>query len=106
MFRNFLKRLFVRNLEVDNLLESFLVSAIGSMITARFLLFISNHPQLGGRSLHIAHMLWGGLLMLLAQTFLFLFITKTAKKTAAIIGGNRFMVDRRFLKKVAESARP
>ncbi|PIZ48988.1 hypothetical protein COY29_02685 [Candidatus Woesebacteria bacterium CG_4_10_14_0_2_um_filter_39_14] len=60
MLRNFLKRLFVRNLEVDNLLESFFISAVGAMLTLRFLLFILNYPQLGGRSLHIAHMFWAG----------------------------------------------
>lgn len=90
MLRNFLKRLFVRNLEVDNLLESFFISAVGAMLTLRFLLFILGYPQLGGRSLHIGHMIWGGLLMLLAQICLFLFITKPAKKTAAIIGGIGF----------------
>ena len=90
MLRNFLKRLFVRNLEVDNLLESFFISAVGAMLTLRFLLFILNYPQLGGRSLHIAHMFWGGLLMLLAQVILFSFITKPAQKTAAIVGGVGF----------------
>ena len=73
MFNNFLKRLFVRNLEVDNLLESFFISAVGAMLTLRFLLYFLDYPQLGGRSLHIAHMLWGGLLMLLAQICLLSF---------------------------------
>jgi len=90
MSNNFLKRFFVRNLEADDLLEGFWVSAIGSMLFARFYLFIFNYPQFGGRSLHIAHMLWGGLLMSLAIIFSLSFITKTAKKTSAIIGGVGF----------------
>lgn len=90
MFNNFLKRVFVRNLEVDNLLESFFISAVGAMLTLRFLLYLLDYPQFGGRSLHIAHMLWGGLLMLLAQIFLFTFITKPSQKTASIIGGIGF----------------
>lgn len=90
MSNNFLKRLFVRNLEVDNLLESFFISAVGAILTLRFLLFLFDYPQIGGRSLHIAHMLWGGLLMFLAQIILFLFITQLAKKTASIIGGIGF----------------
>jgi len=89
---NFLKRLFVRNLEVDNLLESFFISAVGAMLTLRFFLYFLDYPQIGGRSLHIAHMLWGGLLMLLAQIILFLYITKPAKKMAAIVGGVGFGV--------------
>lgn len=90
MSNNFLKRLFVRNLEVDNLLESFFISAVGAMLTLRFLLYLLDYPQLGGRSLHIAHMLWGGFLMLLAQVCLLSFITKPSRKTASIIGGIGF----------------
>lgn len=92
MSNNFLKRVFVRNLEADNLLEALLVSAVSSMLIVRFLLFILDYPQLGGSGLHVAHVLLGGLLMLLALILLFSFITKPSQMVAAIIGGIGFGV--------------
>ncbi|MCS6953457.1 MAG: hypothetical protein RMK57_08240 [Bryobacterales bacterium] len=51
---------------------------------------LTGYPQLGGRSLHIAHMLWGGLLMLAALIILLAFLTKAAQRTAALVGGAGF----------------
>jgi hypothetical protein len=50
-------------------------------------LHLSGYPTVGGESLHIAHMLWGGLLMLVALLLLLGFLGKPVKSAAAVIGG-------------------
>ena len=55
------RHLFARNIEAGNLLESFLVSAVASVLAIRSFLYLTGYPQLSGRGLHIAHLLWGGL---------------------------------------------
>jgi hypothetical protein len=79
-----------RNDEVGDLLEIFLVSAVVSILIIRFYLMLTGYPQIGGGSLHIAHMLWGGLLMLFALVFVFSFAGKKVLKITAVVGGIGF----------------
>src|SRR6266702_1490362 len=60
----------VRNLDGGLFLERFLVSGVATIVLLRFYLEITGYPQVGGGGLHIAHMLWGGLLMLVAIVML------------------------------------
>ncbi len=85
-----LKGIFIRNIEADDLLEIFLVSAISSLFSIRFFLFITGYPQLGGRGIHVAHMLWGGLFMTAALILLLTFLNRFAMQLAAVIGGIGF----------------
>lgn len=80
----------VRNLDGDTLRENFLISAVASIIIIRIFLALTDYPQLGGTGFHIAHMIWGGFLMMGALLILFSFLNKTAANTAAIIGGIGF----------------
>ena len=59
-------RITIRNIEAGNLLETFMISAVAAILGIRFFLHVTGYPQIGGGGLHIAHMLWGGLLMLVA----------------------------------------
>ena len=61
---------FVRSVYAEILLEDFFVSAVASVLAIRFYLHVTGFPQLGVGPLHIAHMLWGGLLMLIALVIL------------------------------------
>ncbi len=81
---------FTLNLEAVNLLEYFLVSAVSSLLVIRIYLAITGYPQLGGGGLHIAHMLWGGLLMVAAIITMLVFITSFSKVVASILGGVGF----------------
>jgi hypothetical protein len=58
-------RHLVRPADAD-LLDTFLVSAIAAIVIIRIFLEATGYPQLGGGGLHIAHVLWGGLGMLVA----------------------------------------
>jgi hypothetical protein len=81
---------FVRNLAAEELLELFMVMAVAAVIVIRFLLEISGYPKLGGAGLHIAHLLWGGLLMLLALLLLLAYLGHRIQRLAAVLGGLGF----------------
>jgi hypothetical protein len=83
-------RYAVRNFDAGALLEAFLVSAVGSFLAIRFYLELTGYPQVGGHGLHIAHMLWGGLLMLIAVVLMLSFLGKRVRHAGAIIAGLGF----------------
>jgi hypothetical protein len=80
----------LRDLHSGHHLELFLVSAVSAVLAIRGYLRLTNYPQVGGESLHIAHMLWGGLLMLAALLILLGFIGESSRRLAAFIGGVGF----------------
>ena len=82
--------LFVRNLQGGQLRETFLVSAVASLLGVRFFLNLTGFPKLGGGGLHIAHMLWGGSLMVIALLVLLAYLGERIRRIAAIIGGLGF----------------
>ena len=71
-------------------LDNFLISSVTSVIFIRIFLLLSGYPQLGGDTFHIAHMLWGGLLMMITLVSLLAFINKNAKIIGSIVGGIGF----------------
>jgi hypothetical protein len=77
----------MRNLDAPEFFESFLISAIAAILAIRVFLHVTGYPTVGGESLHIAHMLWGGLAMLVALGLLLGWLGKSAKSAAAVIGG-------------------
>jgi hypothetical protein len=55
-----------RNADFGWLLEAFLIAAISTILVIRTQLWLTNYPQLGGGGLHIAHLLYGGIFMVIA----------------------------------------
>jgi len=47
----------------------------------------TGYPRVGSNGVHIAHMLWGGLLMLLALMLLIAFLDRSVQHLAAVIAG-------------------
>ena len=82
--------LFVRNLQAGQLRETFLVSAVASVLAVRFFLGLTGFPKLGGGGLHIAHMLWGGGLMATALLCLLSYLGERIRRIAAVLGGLGF----------------
>ena len=80
----------VRDLHSGHHLELFLVSAVSAVLAIRIYLRLANYPQVGGASLHIAHMLWGGLLMLVALLLLLAYLGRSSRRVAAFVGGIGF----------------
>ena len=77
----------VRAVDMVRLLDTTLVCAIATILIVRTQLWLTNYPQLGGKGLHIAHLLWGGLLMLVAIVVLLAFVSPSARAVAAVVGG-------------------
>lgn len=74
----------------QELLDAFLVSAVATLLLIRIFLEATGYPQLGGDGLHIAHVLWGGLGMLIAIVLLLLFLSSSTRLVAAVVGGMGF----------------
>ncbi len=83
-------RLFYRNIRAGEQLDLFFISAIGSLLLVRAFLHLTGYPQIGGDTLHIAHMLPGGLLMAAASVLNLAFIGLHIQRAAALVGGIGF----------------
>jgi hypothetical protein len=87
-FRNW--RRPARSVDMGPLQDAFLVSAAVMILLIRLQLWATNYPQLGGGRLHIAHLLYGGVFMLIAIGILVSFVGRSARLPAAILGGLGF----------------
>jgi hypothetical protein len=81
---------WLRRSDSGELLEWFLVAGVVSLLGIRAFLAATGYPRLGNGSLHIAHMLWGGALMLAALVILFVYLDRPAHRAAAVIAGLGF----------------
>ncbi len=85
-----LKRILIRNAEAPELIELFLIGSIVSVLVIRAFLAATGYPQIGGEGLHIAHMLWGGVFMVVALLLLFTFLGHVTFRLAAVLAGAGF----------------
>ncbi|WP_153398913.1 hypothetical protein [Ornithinicoccus halotolerans] len=83
-------RLPVRDAEGADRFEIFVVSAVASIALTRIYLELTGYPQIGGGGLHLAHLLWGGLGMLVSILLVLLFLSRTVRNVAALVGGIGF----------------
>jgi hypothetical protein len=72
------------------LLERFLVAAVVAVLLIRGWLALTGYPQIGGHGLHIAHMLFGGIGMLIALLASLTFLGPGTREITAIVGGAGF----------------
>jgi hypothetical protein len=70
--------------------EIWLISAVVAILGIRLYLHLTGYPTVGGGNLHIAHMLWGGLGMVIAFGILILYASDAWKPFAACVGGLGF----------------
>jgi hypothetical protein len=63
-----------RGSDFGSLQETLLMTGVATVLVIRTQLWLTNYPQLGGHGLHIAHLLWGGLFMLVAIGLLLTFV--------------------------------
>src|ERR1700754_3437507 len=69
------------------LLMEFIVVAVATVLAIRFALFITGYPRLGGGGLHVAHVLWGGLLMAVGVMGLLSFNGRVIRPIGAFLAG-------------------
>ena len=79
-----------RRLSVGSYLETLLIVAVVTILVVRGSLAAAGYPQVGGGGLHIAHMLWGGLLMLVAAIVMLAFIGDRSRWLGALGAGIGF----------------
>ncbi|HEX9675014.1 MAG TPA: hypothetical protein VGA07_03470 [Anaerolineales bacterium] len=77
----------VRREGVELYLLLMLLSFGGSVAFTRLFLELTGYPQLGGGSIHIAHVLWGGLLLYLAALLPLIFANRWVYVLGAVLGG-------------------
>ncbi len=70
--------------------ETFLVCAVATILVIRLFLIATGYPQLGGNGLHVAHLLWGGALMVAGTILMLSLITDASRWVAAVLGGVGF----------------
>ncbi len=73
----------------ENIL-TFVVVTVLTVAVTRALLAATGFPQVGGDSLHVAHVLWGGLLMAVAVVLALSFAGPLVRPWVAFIGGVGF----------------
>jgi hypothetical protein len=71
-------------------LTTLFVCAVATVLLTRALLAATGYPQVGSSSLHIAHVLYGGLLLLAALIATLGFLSPGVQPVAAVVGGVGF----------------
>ncbi len=84
------RKLWIRSTDAKDLVDTFLMMTVTTILVVRLFLVITGYPQLGGEGLHIAHLLWGGLLMLIAMGLTLTLLTRASRWVAAVLGGIGF----------------
>ena len=79
-----------RDVSASRHVAGFFVATVVTVLVTRGVLAATGYPQLGGGGLHIAHVLWGGLLMALAFVLLLSFAGPVVRPAGALLGGIGF----------------
>jgi glycerol uptake facilitator-like aquaporin len=80
----------LRDDDIGDHTERFLVAAVATVLVVRAILALTHYPSRGGGRLHIAHMLWGGLLLTFALGMVFSTVNRQVRPFAAFVGGAGF----------------
>ena len=64
-----------------------LLSFAASVALTRLFLELTGYPQLGNQTLHIAHVLWGGLLLFISALVMLIFANRWVYRLGAILAG-------------------
>ncbi len=83
-------QLLARNIYAGDLIEKFLISAVSTVLLVRFILNLTGFPRISDGDIHIAHVLWGGLLMTMAIGLLLSFLNAEVRRFGAVVGGIGF----------------
>ncbi len=68
----------------------FVLTTVATIVVTRGYLQLTGFPQIGGETLHVAHVLWGGLFMAVAMVLLLSFAGPVVRPPAAFLGGIGF----------------
>jgi hypothetical protein len=77
----------IRNQHAETYILITLLSFAASVSLTRFFLYMTGYPQIGGGELHIAHVLWGGLILFASSLILLIYANEWAYDLAAAMTG-------------------
>jgi hypothetical protein len=77
----------VKRVNAERYLLSMLLSFAASVVLTRIYLQLTGYPQIGRGELHIAHMLWGGLLLFASALLMLTLANRWAMQLCAILTG-------------------
>ena len=80
-------RVVVERARNEHYLLLSLVAFAASVIVTRLYLQLTGYPQIGGGNIHIAHLLWGGLLLYTAALLPLIFGSSRALSWSAVLSG-------------------
>lgn len=80
-------RQFVKSNDASDLVMTVMVWGVLSVLVTRAYLIIAKNPMIGFGQWHFAHVLWGGMLMLIAMILVLAFEGKRVRKYGAILCG-------------------
>jgi hypothetical protein len=80
-------RTAIRRQRAEEYLLITLLSFAASVAFTRLFLYLTGYPQIGGGTLHIAHVLWGGLLLFIASLLPLLLANRWALTASALLSG-------------------
>ena len=86
LFTNRIRRPVERDGAAFYVLLTLLSFALSVLVT-RLFLQLTGYPQLGGNTLHIAHLLWGGLLLFIGALAMLIFANRWVYRLGAILTG-------------------
>lgn len=84
------RRALIRRSDAGSAVQAVVVIAILTIFVTRAYLHATGYPQIGGKTLHIAHALWGGAAMIVAIVLLLSFAGQRARWTAVLVSGIGF----------------
>jgi len=84
------KQELVRDSDAGDSLELLIVAAIATILINRAFLSLTHYPRIAFGSFHIAHMLWGGLIMLVSIVMLLRYWNPSLRRFAAFTSGIGF----------------
>lgn len=84
------KRLLLKDVDAGDSVEILLIAAILTVLGLRGFLALTGYPTFSPSGFHIAHMLWGGILMLVAAILLLNYWNPSMRRLAAAITGVGF----------------
>jgi hypothetical protein len=64
-----------------------LLSSVATVIIVRLFLYLTGYPQIGSGTLHIAHVLWGGLILYIAAVLPLIYFSPRLHSIGAVLSG-------------------
>jgi hypothetical protein len=86
VFKNDHRKL-VRRIYSERYVLIMLVSFAVSITAVRLFLELTGYPQIGGETLHLSHVLWGGLFLFISSLLPLIFVNKRILDLSAVLSG-------------------